>query len=314
MRIVQAPRASAILYHLLTSHTAEKPWLLPANICPVVPLTFFKAGVPFEFVDISAVTLHMDLDQVEDRIRRRRYAGILYAHTYGDPTTPADAFQSFRNLDAQLLIVDDRCLCVPEFAAKSPAQITLFSTGYSKIVDLGHGGYAILDDRVEYQPEALPFQRDKDDEIVRSYKEAIAEGRRFDYRDSAWLDTDSSLPTWETYESRIAACLEETLAHRASMNHVYESRLPADMQLPGAYQLWRFNIRLKDRQPVLKAIFDAGLFASSHYAPLTGIMGDGAAPHATALAGSVINLFNDHHFDAGMAAHICDVILENHES
>jgi len=57
MRIVQAPRASAILYHVLASREQKKPWLLPANICPIVPITFLKARVPFELVDISAETL-----------------------------------------------------------------------------------------------------------------------------------------------------------------------------------------------------------------------------------------------------------------
>jgi hypothetical protein len=67
MNIVQAPRASAILYNLLKSQDNTDPWLLPANICPIVPLTFFKAGVPFELVDISAENLHMDLEQAEGR-------------------------------------------------------------------------------------------------------------------------------------------------------------------------------------------------------------------------------------------------------
>jgi hypothetical protein len=63
----------------------------------------------------------------------------------------------------------------------------------------------------------------------------------------------------------------------------------------------------------MKAIFEAGLFASSHYASLAGIMAEGPAPHAAALASEVINLFNDHHFDADRAAQVCDLILENYE-
>jgi hypothetical protein len=83
------------------------------------------------------------------------------------------------------------------------------------------------------------------------------------------------------------------------------------MQLPSRYQTWRFNIRVKNKQQVLSAIFDAGLFASSHYASLAGIMADGSAPHAEALADEIINLFNDEHFDEGKARQTCDVILRN---
>ena len=70
MQIIQAPRASAILYNFLKGQANTNPWLLPANICPIVPITFFKAGIPIEFVDISAETLHMDLEQAEEQLER----------------------------------------------------------------------------------------------------------------------------------------------------------------------------------------------------------------------------------------------------
>jgi hypothetical protein len=88
MQILQAPRASAILYSILIADEEKRPWLLPANICPIVPITFLKARVPFQFVDISARTLHMDLDQAEASIKERKFGGLLYAHTYSEASTP----------------------------------------------------------------------------------------------------------------------------------------------------------------------------------------------------------------------------------
>jgi len=61
---------------------------------------------------------------------------------------------------------------------------------------------------------------------------------------------------------------------------------------------------------VLGAIVAAGLIASGHYASLAGIMADGQAPAAAALAGQVVNLFNDHHFTQDMAERVCSVIME----
>jgi hypothetical protein len=63
----------------------------------------------------------------------------------------------------------------------------------------------------------------------------------------------------------------------------------------------------------LSAIFNAGLFASSHYASMAGVMAEGHAPQAEILADQVVNLFNDHHFDLQKAEKICEVILENYE-
>ena len=70
----------------------------------------------------------------------------------------------------------------------------------------------------------------------------------------------------------------------------------------------------RNKSKVMPAIFEAGLFASSHYVSLTGIMAVGSAPHADTLADQVINLFNDHRFDADRATGLCHLVLENYES
>jgi len=313
MQIVQAPRASAILYNLLKSQANTKPWLLPANICPIVPITFFKAGVPVEFVDISAETLHMDLEQAEGRLERGAYGGILYAHTYGEPSTPDDFFQHVKSLYSDLLLVDDRCLCLPDLEPNPDmaADVTLYSTGYAKMVELNFGGYAFLKEGTPYQPQHLPFNPQAHEEIEKGYKQAIQNRKPYVYKDSAWLQTDGELPAWYDYRQQIEAGLETAWQHRAALNKIYANHLPAEVQLPQAYQSWRFNLRLKNKKRVLKSIFSAGLFASSHYASLAGVMAPGQCIQAETLANEIINLFNDHYFDPQQAEQVCVVIMEN---
>ncbi len=65
----------------LESSKQHEPLVIPANICPIVPITFYKAGTPIEFVDISSETLHMDLEKAEARLSQGSFGGILYAHT-----------------------------------------------------------------------------------------------------------------------------------------------------------------------------------------------------------------------------------------
>ena len=313
MQVIQAPRASAILYSLLVHRSDGKPWLLPANICPIVPITFFKAFVPFRFVDISPATLHMDLEQAEALVREYSFGGLLYAHTYGEPSTPNDFFESLKQIAPELLIVDDRCLCIPDLAVNSAtkADIQLYSTGYAKIVDLNFGGYAFLRDDMEYRAARLSFNAAHHEEIERAYKDAIGKRAKFVYQDSDWLDTDTPVPAWERYLERIERSLLQSLEQRILLNQIYADMLPAEIQLSGGFQTWRFNIRVKNKGQVLQKIFSSGLFASSHYVSLAGIMDDGHAPHAEALAKNVVNLFNDHHFTAEQAEQICKVILEN---
>ncbi len=310
--IVQAPRASAILYHLLVSQPQKQIWLLPANICPIVPITFMKAGVPFELVDISATNLHMDLEQVQALVRSLKAGGLLYAHTYGDLSTPNDLFQSLKLINPELIIVDDRCLCIPEFEAPSVADVALYSTGYAKVVELGSGGYAYINKGIRYQTRHLPFRSDQHDELEHSYKRALRQGEYFMYHDSDWLETDRPLQPWYEYRLQIEAGINLSINQRRLLNKIYSERLPIEIQLPLPYQTWRFNICLKHKDKVLQAIFDEGLFASSHYVSLAGIMSNGRAVNAERLSAEVINLFNDHHFNEVMAEKVCEIILKTH--
>ena len=313
MQIVQAPRASAILFNLLRSLNIPQPWIIPANICPIVPLTFFKAGVPFEFVDISAETLHLDLEQAWGRLERGAYGGILYAHTYGEPSIPEAFFREIKSQHPSLMLVDDRCLCIPDLdpPKKMIADVVLYSTRYAKIVDLGFGGYAFVQESVLYQPEGLRFRPGDLDEIEREYKLAIQNNTPFVYQDTDWLRTDADLPAWYDYRQQTADGLEATSKHRAEINKIYADRLPLEIQLPPQYQTWRFNLRLKNKEKILAAIFASGSFASSHYASLAGVMAPGQCLQAEALANEIINLFNDRHIDMQKAEGVCTVILEN---
>ena len=313
MRIVQAPRASAILYNLLVSRNDSRPWILPANICPIVPITFFKAEIPFEFVDISAKTMHIDLDQAEGRLDRGSYGGILYAHTYGEVSTPDNFFQSIKSRHPDLMLIDDRCLCIPDL---SPPQeivtdVALYSTGYAKIVDLGFGGYAFIKDSVTYQPEHLRFNPEDHEKLEVGYKLAIQSQTPYSYNDNDWLRTDADLPAWYDYRQQIQDSTKVSLNHRSAINKIYADRIPQELQLPQEYQTWRFNLRVKNKEKILGAIFESDLFASSHFVSLAGIMSLGQCPQAKILSNEIINLFNDHHFDIQKAEKTCEVILEN---
>lgn len=307
--IVTASRASAILYNILISRPDRRPFLLPANICPVVPLTFLKAGVPFTFVDLDPATLNMDLESAAARVQSGKFGGILYAHTYGDEYTPMVFFAEMKRSIDNILIIDDRCLCVPDLtqAEANPADVLLYSTGYAKIVDLGSGGFAFLDSSVKYHPQVLPYQQADLVKTELTYKSNIASHQPFNYVDSDWLQSKPT-PEWDAYKMQIKEALAESRIHRQTLNAVYERRLPAEICLPERFQLWRFNLHVKDKSAVLKAIFAAGLFASSHYASLAGIFAPGACPQAESLAAGVVNLFNDQHYTVEMTERTCDII------
>jgi hypothetical protein len=311
--IVQAPRASAILYNILKNHPETGFWLLPANVCPVVPITFLKAQTSFEFVDISPETLQMDWATIETLVQTGKFRGLLYAHTYGESSVPYEFFSSLKASFPTLMIIDDRCLCIPQLKPDylSPADVQLYSTGYGKIVDLHFGGYAFMQNDINYELMPLPFAPHHYDEIEKQYKQAISQRTRFLYQDSDWLDNTSPMPPWDQHCRQITVQLPKSVKHSSALNAIYAKKLPVEIQLPQAFQDWRFNIRVKNKQRILAAIFSTGLFASSHYASLTGVLGEGDGHHAEMLASVVINLFNDYHFTTEQAEQVCEIILKH---
>jgi hypothetical protein len=254
----------------------------------------------------------MDLDQAEACLRTAsvNYGGLLYAHTYGNPSTPSGFFELVKGRWPELTLIDDRCLCIPQAKPESPtlADVVLFSTGYAKIVDLGYGGFAFVQDHVTCMHQSLPFDAEDLKTLESDYKSRIRAGLAYSYRESSWLQTDSSLPSWQDFANELSAATSGTLSHRRSLNAVYNSLVPRELQLPEAFQIWRFNLRLEHKAELLEAIFSAGLFASSHYASMVGIMGSGKDENARVLARQVINLFNDEHYTLDMAERTARVV------
>ena len=57
------------------------------------------------------------------------------------------------------------------------------------------------------------------------------------------------------YADRVRAALDVSRAQREAINSVYDGILPAGCQLAPEYQLWRYNILVKDKNKILEAIF-----------------------------------------------------------
>ena len=318
MRLVYETRASTILHHLLRSGGTAKPWLLPANVCPVVPLTFLKAGCPFEFVDIDEATLCIDREIVLRKLREApdAYGGLLFVRTYGVEIPCDSFFTEIKELAGELILVDDRCLCRPrlETPPEGPADVLLCSTGYAKPVDVGFGGFAHLGNHVAYRPHRAPYREADLERLTADYKAAIAKGAPLDYADSAWLDTREPAMPLDEYRVLVEGRIEEIAGHRRRINAIYRQAFPSSARLDDRFQDWRFHILVTDKERLLATIFDRGLFASSHYADLTPVFSRGSAPLAQKLHRRVVNLFNDRYFTEEQAGRIVPLVREHLDS
>ena len=269
---VTSYRANKILFNFLKSNHLTGTVILPANICPDVVETLRYAGNPVHFVDIDARTLCMDWQHVQSVVQDA--AAVLAVHTYGIEDYFNVQFAVLRVINPDIAIIDDRCLCMPELEEpNSIGDLVLYSTCNKKQVDLGLGGIGYVADGWNYEELAVP----ENDVLTNE--------------------------TWGLDEKILLSKMDAVIKHKEKLNAIYRKNLPAAIQLPAPYQHWRFNIIVPNKEEILKAMFDEGLFASGHYQP----QAEGCNV-ATNLYTHVINLFNDFYFTEEQAIQTCEII------
>ena len=304
--IVVEARASSILYNLLRSLGHDRPFLLPANVCPVVPLTFLKARRRFRFVDIGGGDLAIDQARCLALAGSAPEAvgGIVFVHSYGAEVDVASFFHALKAWQPDLLVIDDRCLCRPEpdgLRLAAGADVTLYSTGRAKHVDLGFGGFAHIEKHVAYRRQGSPYSESVLADVTRRYTAAVASERAFNVGDEAWLDLAPPAVAWDDLRQRVLDGLVEADAHKQRLNAIYTRTLPAEIQMTPRFQHWRFNLLVPEADHLVARLSAEGLFASRHYAPLGRVFGDEDFPEARRLHDRVVNLFNDRSYDEGRA-------------
>lgn len=309
-------RASTIIYNIITSLDNDKPFLIPSNVCPIVVATFLKAGRAIEFIDISVETLCIDEQKILSLLERspNKYAGILFVRTYG----VADSFDSFfnkiKNINKAVLIIDDYCLAPPDFDNYPlVADVNVYSTGYSKFVDLGWGAFANLKNEMPYLRTEAEFSEYDLDILNTSFRNAINKMQGFDFSliNTNWLNTGVPHITFEEYKKTTSVLLEKSKIAKQKYNHIYSSLLNKHIQLVPKFQNWRFNIIVPQKNLLLEKIFNAGLFASSHYAPATMIFYRSTAENSDLLYENVLNLFSDNCFDFERAETMTKIVNEH---
>ena len=307
--IATANRACSLLYSFIREH-ADRLWLLPVNVCPDVPLTFCLAKVAFKFVDINSHTLCIDINEVEKILHQSTSGsiGLLFVRTYGVLKDTSNDFKRLKSVCRDTLIIDDRCLCVPE---RTPsfwgADMILYSTGHCKQIDLGGGGLAFYQRMELYKIDPLLEYNGTDEEII--YKEAFKQGRPLESIPDGWLRMDRYLSP-DDYLSKIEEAIPERLAYKEQINRIYAKNLPSSIQLSQEFQTWRFNIVVESsaKEAILSNLFKQGLFASSHYHSVNRLFDNVKYANSDDLYSCVINLFNDKYYTKEQAINTCEII------
>lgn len=289
-RVVLADsRASAVLYRFLMQFDLKKTIIIPVNICSIVPEIINLAGFSVEYVDIQADDLCPDRESILKKLtyKANDYSGILFNYTYGVDLDVEDFYKQIKSLSPELFIIEDKCSCMPSFKYSEICDLTLYSTGYAKQIDIGIGGFGIFSQDFT---ETLSIQKILNFEL---------DGKDFYVEINKDIDLESYFQTIENARSGI-------IKHKKELNTLYKNELADDIQLDSKFNDWRFNILVSNKEKILKEIFSVNLFASSHYKLLDHHHEN--YPVAAFLHSRVINLFNDMYFDQQKALEICKII------
>ena len=307
--IYLANRASAVLCNFLNSIEITKPFLLPSNVCPVVPLSFLKAGIEFEFVDIDS-THAMSKDICISKLKTGRYAGLLFVHAYGKEFYNNDFYATVKNIDKNLLIIDDRCLCWPDTSEILPENIDLqlFSTGYAKYVELSYGGFGKSNIS---GINSVNLDYDNETEIKQQVyiKQCLKNHEIYNLDPNLpWIDFSPLRMKKEEYFSIIEKKKIKVKQGKDIINEIYTRMLPKSIQVENQLNNWRYIIMVENQQEVLEAIFEHNLFAGTNFPSVSYLFKGISSPVAEEEASHIINLFNDFRISEEQAIEICNVI------
>lgn len=305
MRIIEEYRASKIIYNFLKSQKIIKPFLLPANVCEVIPLTFYMAGVDFEFVDITKDDYLIDKDFVLQNINQ--YAGLLFVRTYGVEDDYNFFFSKLKEINENFIIIDDSCLSTPNFEIdKSIFDLKIYSLGYAKPIDLGVGAFGFVNSKLSYNNFETVYNEKIYDEYSFQVKGCILNKTQIKKRDYNFLDNT----TYKIDKEYVLNRIRLVLKHKQELNEIYSNMLPNEIQLDKKFQNWRFNILVEPsvKDKIMKELFANNLFASNHYYPISNIWSDKTCKNAVDLYDKVINLFNDFYYTKEQAIKTSEVI------
>ena len=311
-----AQRASSLLYFYLMQLPSDKnEWILPANICPIVAATFLKANKKIIFLDIDLKTLSFEMFELKKTLlENHQIQGVLWVRAYGYTIDNLDeTFHDLKNIAPKIKIIDDACLMEPDFnPVLKEADLKIFSTGYSKFVDVGFGGWAVSREEMNFANYNPDFSEEDYNGIVKLFESCLKGKTPFILPENSWLDL--RYPQYQTsdYLNEIRQKSQESREHKAQLNAIFMNYL-GRWAFPLTHHQWRFNLLIENRDQVLSKIFESGHFASKNYPSLVNIFSSGKDENARFFEARILNLFNDFRYTKERAEELALIIQKELE-
>ena len=338
-----AGRASAAIWAGLRAREIKGRWILiPANMCYVVAWTILQSGNLPYLVDVDPSTGNISPDTLS-HVQVESPAALVICHMYG-LGAPIAQLAEWANR-REIFVIEDATLALGATVDDRPAgswgDLSLFSFGEGKILDVGNGGAFLCDDpelvnQVQVELEQLPPWSKPLERLRDQWTELYWLLHQYE-KPNPPLTTIypqlfqlyGNLTRYQFDFSRAEslatglANLRANLAHRTEIASFYDERLanlPIHTLLrPPGHVLWRYPllVPVQHRDGLLELLWENGILASRWYPSLEPMLSALAPniekkelPGAEQLATEIINLPVDQTVDMELSETITEIIKD----
>lgn len=317
-------RAASGIWAVLKALNAEgRRVLIPANTCYIVLWAALEAGCQPYLVDVDPTTGCVSLETLH-RFEQDLPAAVIPCHLYGNPA-PVSAITRWARARG-IAVIEDAALALGATADGRPAgawgDVSVFSFGLGKVVDVELGGAVLTDDpRLHSEITRLladaPVWDARLSELTQQWHDLYWALHQYEQDNLALVDLYptlyriySSLVRYQlpkSYWDDLPAALrglQSNIAHRAEIGQAYASSLSdLPLQQPILHEgsvIWRYSIRAGrlTRDGLLRYLWENGFHDVTRWypwlEPMASALNPASAttptPNAEAWCAGVLNL------------------------
>lgn len=294
-------RASVGLYLIYKQCLNEGDSILfPANICYAAIYPALFAGLIPVFCDVDPISGNITQDTFCAALQNHSVKAVIVPHMYGNPVRDLKKIAEICH-EQSILLVEDCASAMgaqtQEYPLGDVGDYCVFSTGYSKTIDLGYGGFVWSRQhdlsRMEACEEALPLPDEHMEEnetfFSRLYRLVRNEGHDTQIEKMIFRHMPECVKAdfvhRATQEEKEYLCsgletLSGVIERRRRCWQYYNSHLRTELFISYPYAEhavpWRYNILLKDhidRNAFISECLKAHLPVSDWYPNVTPLFG-----------------------------------------
>jgi dTDP-4-amino-4,6-dideoxygalactose transaminase len=317
-------RAASGIWAALKALGAEgRPVLLPANTCYIVLWAAIEAGCNPRLVDVDPTSGCLSLETLH-RFEDELPAAIIPCHLYGNPA-PVSAITRWARARG-IAVIEDAALALGGTAdgrsAGAWGDVSVYSFGLGKIVDVELGGAVLTDDPALHADIArlladAPLWSARLSELTQQWHDLYWALHQYEQDNLALVDLYPTLHRiyaglvryqlpasyWDDLPAALRG-LPGNLEHRAEIASVYADALDGvPLQrpiLPDGAVAWRYSVRARPvtRNGLLRYLWENGQHEVTRWYPwlepmasaLVPAAATSPSPNSEAWCASVLNL------------------------